>query len=249
MDVQSNGLREILDSSRRVAVFTGAGISTESGIPDFRSADGLWTKIKPIDYDEFISSQEARHRSWQLKLEMEAKWSDARPNRGHRAVAELVKRGKCHGVITQNVDGLHQMSGVDDDKVIELHGNNTYARCIDCGTRHELEPIMAAFQCDGRLPVCCRCGGIVKSATISFGEAMPEAAMGRAQAVTLKADLFLVLGSSLVVYPAAGFPKLAAEMGTRVVIINREPTAMDIYAELVIHGEIGEILGAAVGIE
>ena len=249
MKCEISTLRNLLNGSSRIAVFTGAGISTESGIPDFRSADGLWTKIKPIDYQEFIASEEARRRSWELKLEMDALWSEAKPNRGHRAVAELVRRGRCHAVITQNVDGLHQAAGVAGDRVIELHGNNTYAICVDCRRQYPLAPIVEAFRADGALPVCEQCGGIVKTATISFGEAMPEEAMARAREASLSCDLCLVLGSSLVVWPAASFPRLAVEAGARLVIINRESTDMDLLAELVINDGIGATLGAAVGID
>jgi NAD-dependent deacetylase len=151
-------------------------------------------------------------------------------------------------IITQNVDGLHQASGIADERVIELHGNTTYARCLTCGTRFELDPIVAAFEADGTLPVCDACGGLVKSATISFGQAMPQEAMDRAERETLACDLFIVLGSSLVVYPAAGFPLLARQNGARLVIVNREPTEQDAAADLVIHAGIGDTLGAAVGI-
>ena len=249
MDDQITILKNVLEHSRRLVVFTGAGISTESGIPDFRSADGLWTKIRPIDYDEFIASEEARRTSWQLKLEMDAQWSQAKPNRGHRAVAELVRQGKCQWVITQNVDGLHQQAGVAEDKVVELHGNNTYAHCIQCRTRYDLGPIVENFRNHGTLPTCDACGGIVKSATVSFGEAMPEEAMRLAREATVNADLFLVLGSSLVVYPAASYPELAVQLGVPLVIVNREPTEMDAYCELVVHGGIGQVMGEALGMD
>jgi NAD-dependent deacetylase len=150
-------------------------------------------------------------------------------------------------VITQNIDGLHQASGIPDDKVIELHGNGTYARCLECWERYELEPIRAAFLADETLPVCEACGGVVKTATISFGQSMPEVAMAAAERETLAADLCLVLGSSLVVFPAAGFPVLAKRNGARLAIVNREPTDLDTMADLVLNAEIGDTLGAAVG--
>lgn len=242
-------LAELIGNSKRTVVFTGAGISTESGISDFRSPGGLWSRMQPIDFDDFLSSVEMRRESWRRKFAMDEECSAARPNRGHRAVAELVSRGICHAVITQNVDGLHQHSGVPDELVIELHGNGTYAKCLSCQKRFELEPIAQAFERDESVPVCDHCGGIVKSATISFGQAMPEAEMMRAQEATLACDLFIAIGSSLVVYPAAGFPMMAKRNGANLVIVNREPTDQDALADLVLNSEIGPTLGSAVGVE
>jgi NAD-dependent deacetylase len=173
----------------------------------------------------------------------------AEPNRGHRAVAKLVADGVCACVITQNVDGLHQRAGVPEERVVELHGNSTYAACLDCGLRHELDPILAAFEREQTLPVCRVCGGMVKTATISFGQAMPLRQMQLAERETLACDLFVVLGSSLVVYPAAEFPRVAKRNGARLVIVNREPTEQDDLADLVIHDEIGPTLGAAVEVD
>ncbi len=159
-----------------------------------------------------------------------------------------MRRGKVTSVITQNIDGLHQASGIPAEKVIELHGNTTYAACLDCGARHELANIRIVFERDGTAPRCVRCKGFVKTATISFGQAMPQAEMRRAEAATLAADLFIVLGSSLVVYPAAGFPELAKRNGALLAIVNREPTGLDDIADLVIRHGIGDTLGAAVGV-
>jgi NAD-dependent protein deacetylase/lipoamidase len=167
-------LRELLRTSRRAVVFTGAGISTESGIPDFRSPGGIWTKMAPIDFRDFMSSAEMRKEAWRRRFAMEETFSAVKPNEGHRAVADLVKSGKASHVITQNIDNLHQQSGVPDARVIEVHGNTRYAKCLRCGARHELEPIRAHFECYGEPPACQFCGGIVKTATISFGQAMPE---------------------------------------------------------------------------
>ena len=242
-------LRALLAESRRAVVFTGAGVSTESGIPDFRSPGGLWSQYRPIEFDEFMASTEARREYWRRKIETDKVLLAAQPNRGHRAIAKLIESAKASSVITQNIDGLHQASGVPAAKVIELHGNTTYATCLDCGERYELEPIKKTFVADGTLPECTECMGIIKPATIAFGQPMPQAEMHRAQTETVSSDLFLAVGSSLVVYPAAGFPALAAERGTRLVIVNREPTPLDGMAELVIQGEIGAILGQAVGIE
>jgi NAD-dependent deacetylase len=248
-DQQTAELARTIDAARRVVVFTGAGISTESGIPDFRSPGGIWTRMAPIDFSDFLASQEARRETWRRRFAMEDTFREARPNRGHRAVAELVRRGKVTSVITQNIDGLHQAAGVADDRVVELHGNTTYAHCLDCGSRYELAPLRVAFERDGDAPICDDCGGFVKTATISFGQAMPVEAMRRAEIETLAADLFIVAGSSLVVYPAAVCPELAKRNDASLVIINREPTGLDRIADLVLNRSIGETLGVAVGID
>ncbi|MGH7039448.1 MAG: SIR2 family NAD-dependent protein deacylase [Stellaceae bacterium] len=240
-------LARLLLGARNAVAFTGAGISTESGIPDFRSPGGIWTQMAPIDFAEFLASEEARRETWRRRFAADETLSRARPNRGHRAIAELVRRGRATAVITQNIDGLHQQSGVPAERVVELHGNTTYARCLDCAERYEIEALRLTFEHDGEAPVCGSCGGFVKTATISFGQAMPERAMRRAEALSLAADLFLVAGSSLVVYPAAGFPELAKRNGATLVIVNREPTGLDAIADLVLHREIGATLGAAVG--
>ena len=242
-------LRALLAESRRAVFFTGAGISTESGIPDFRSPGGLWSQYRPIEFGEFMASAEARKEYWRRKIETDKVLLTAKPNRGHRAIAALIASGKASSVITQNIDGLHQTSGVPAAKIIELHGNTTYATCLDCGERYELEPIKQAFVAEGTLPECTECMGIVKPATIAFGQSMPQAEMHRAQIETVACDLFVSVGSSLVVYPAAGFPALAHERGAGLVIINREPTPLDNMARLVIRGEIGATLGQAIGIE
>ena len=241
-------LRDAIGSAKSIVAFTGAGISTESGIPDFRSPGGIWTKYKPIYYDDFMSSEEMRRESWRRKFATDETMLAAEPNAGHRALAKLIEQGRMSAIITQNVDGLHQRSGVPDSKVIELHGNTTYASCLDCGHRHELEPIRKAFLGSGKLPLCAKCDGIVKTATISFGQAMPEIQMARAQDVTMACDLFIVLGSSLVVYPAAGFPRIAKRKGAKLIILNRDPTDQDDDADLVIHGEIGPTMSKAVGV-
>ncbi len=241
-------LRRIIAEATRIVGFTGAGISTESGIPDFRSPGGIWTRYQPIDFSDFLASAEARRESWRRKFATDAVMRRATPNAGHRALARLVEQGKMTAIVTQNVDGLHQASGVPDDRIIELHGNSTYAACLDCGERHELEWVRGIFEKDETLPECTKCAGIIKTATISFGQAMPEIAMERAQEETLGCDLFIVLGSSLVVYPAAAFPIMARRNGARLVIINREPTDQDSDADLVIHDEIGPTMSRAVGV-
>ena len=242
-------LTDLLCSAERIVCFTGAGISTESGIPDFRSPGGMWSRVPPIEFQDFMASEEMRREAWRRKLVTDRTMRAAGPNRGHRAVAKLVGSGACACVITQNVDGLHQRSGVPEDKVVELHGNSTSAACLDCKLRHELDPILSAFEQDETLPVCRSCGGIVKTATISFGQRMPSHAVQRAEREALASDLFVVLGSSLVVFPAADLPRIAKRNGARLVIVNREETDQDDIADLVIHGEIGPVLGTAVDVQ
>ncbi len=239
-------LKQMIEASASVVVFTGAGISTESGIPDFRGPNGLWTRNQPIDFRDFSASSETRRESWRRKFRTEDTFAAAKPNQGHLAIAELVRRGKAGTVITQNIDGLHQASGIAEGRIIELHGSTHHAACLDCGQRHELAPIRRAFLADETLPLCEGCGGMVKTATISFGQAMPEREVARAEAASMACDLFLAIGSSLVVYPAAGLPLLAKQNGARLVILNRTATELDLHGDLVIHGEIGPILEAAV---
>jgi NAD-dependent deacetylase len=238
----SKELKRAIEEAYRVVVFTGAGISTESGIPDFRSPGGLWTKMAPIDFQDFLRSPDIRAEAWRRKFEIDRTIAQAEPNKGHMAIAKLVDEGKVSHVITQNIDNLHQNSGIPAEKIIELHGNGTYAKCLDCGERHELSWVREMFETSGLAPDCRSCGGIVKSATISFGQAMPEEEMNRAHEATLGCDLFLAIGSSLQVYPAAGFPILAKRNGAMLVILNREPTELDQIADLVIHDEIGATL-------
>ncbi len=240
----SDELGRLIEEARRVVIFTGAGMSTESGIPDFRSPGGVWSRMKPIYFQDFVASEERRREAWSRAFSGAAGWVGARPNSGHFAVARLVLSGKASVVITQNVDNLHQESGVPDDRIIELHGNASYAKCLTCGLRHELADVKAPFLEHGVVPGCRECGGLVKTATISFGQPMPEAAMARAEAAARDCDLFLVLGSSLVVFPAAGFPMMAKAEGARLAIVNREPTDQDRFADLVLNAEIGPVLTA-----
>ena len=236
-------LRDLIERAKVALPFTGAGISTECGIPDFRSPSGLWTKNRPIPFDEFVASQEMRDEAWRRRFAMEEKFAAAKPGRGHLALASLYKSGKTRGVVTQNIDNLHQVSGFAAEHVVELHGNTTYATCLDCATRYEMSWVKERFVGAGeRAPDCEKCGGHVKSATVSFGQAMPERAMQRAQGLTLDCDLFLAVGSSLVVWPAAGFPLMAKRNGARLVIINREATEFDDVADLVVREDIGSVL-------
>lgn len=241
-------LKRLIERSKRAVVFTGAGISTESGIPDFRSPGGVWTKYSVIYFDEFVRSRDKRVEAWTRLFDGRATLKNAQPNAGHRAVARLVERGKVSDVITQNIDGLHQAAGVPANQVIEVHGNATYAKCLECGARHEFDDIEPTFKATKEPPVCVACGGIVKSATISFGQAMPEEEMERAAEASLGCDLFLAIGSSLVVYPAAGLPIAAKRNGAKLVILNRDPTELDHMADLVINAEIGPTLAKVVGV-
>ena len=240
----------MLQQAERIVAFTGAGISTESGIPDYRSpGTGIWNKIKPIEFQDFVASDDVRQESWRRRFgSRDGGWEHAKPNRGHRAVAKLVEDGKAIAVITQNVDNLHQDSGVPDERIVELHGNTRYAKCLSCELRYEIADLKRQFETLGRVEPCGKCGGIVKTATISFGQAMPEAAMARAQTATNNCDLFVVIGSSLAVYPAAGFPEYAKRLGAKLVIVNRDPTPLDGMADLVLHEEIGPTMGYAVGV-
>ncbi len=234
-------LQDMIQGARIVAGFTGAGISTESGIPDFRSPNSPWMRNKPIPFELFLESSKARREAWRRKFTMDDLYRGALPSAGHIGFASLVVSGQMPAVITQNIDGLHQASGLAEDQVIELHGNGTYAKCLSCGRRHELDWLRYHFERNGDPPECMACGGILKSATISFGQAMPEEPMRRAQRLSAACDLFLVAGSSLVVFPAAAFPAFAKENGARLVIVTREPTPREKAADLVIHAEIGEV--------
>ncbi len=236
-------LKEMVEEAAIVVPFTGAGISTECGIPDFRSPGGIWTKNRPIPFDEFLASQEARNESWRRRFAMAEQFAAARPGRGHRALASLYRAGKVPAVVTQNIDNLHQASGIAPEHVVELHGNTTYGLCLDCAARYELSWVRARMDAgNGCAPDCPACGGHIKTATISFGQAMPDAAMRRAQELTLSCDLFLAIGSSLVVWPAAGFPLSAKRNGAKLVIINRESTEFDDSADLVVRLDIGTVL-------
>jgi NAD-dependent protein deacetylase/lipoamidase len=237
-----DGLARLIENADAVLPFTGAGISTECGIPDFRSPGGIWARMQPIPIDAFMASQEMRNEAWRRRFAMEDEFRGARPGRGHRALASLYAAGKAPAVITQNIDNLHQDSGIAPADVVELHGNTTYAVCLGCSARYELPWVRQKFEATGGRAPDCDCGGYIKTATVSFGQAMPEAAMARAETLTVGCDLFLAIGSSLVVWPAAGFPMLAKRNGARLAIINREPTEFDDMADLVIHDDIGTVL-------
>jgi len=243
LDTAIARLADMIGAADTIVPFTGAGISTECGIPDFRSPGGLWTRHPPIPFDEFLARQEARNESWRRRFAMADQFGDARPGRGHRALASLYRAGKVPAVITQNIDNLHQASGIAPEHVVELHGNTTYAVCLDCAARYELSWVRSRMEAgNGCAPDCPSCGGFIKTATISFGQAMPEAAMRRAEALARDCDLLLAIGSSLVVWPAAGFPLMAKRSGAQLIIINREPTEFDDMADLVVRQDIGTVL-------
>lgn len=241
LDTAVNRLRELIESSSRIVPFTGAGISTESGIPDFRSPGGIWTKNRPIPFDEYMASADMRSEAWRRRFAIEETFASAKPGRGHLALASLYRAGKVPALVTQNIDNLHQASGIAPQDVVELHGNTTYATCLECTTRYEISHIGETFAASGQAPDC-DCGGVIKTATVSFGQAMPADAMARAQQLAMDCDLFLAVGSSLVVWPAAGFPLMAKRNGAALVIVNREPTEFDEIADLVVRNDIGDVL-------
>ncbi len=238
-DVQT--LANLISEARNILVFTGAGISTESGIPDFRSPGGVWSKMQPIYFQDFVSSREKRKEAWERVYNRTAGWTGAAPNSGHHAIKTLTDMGKVKMVVTQNVDNLHQDAGVPDEMVVEIHGNASYAKCLDCGQTYSYEGLKPRFDAGEDL-TCEVCEGLLKSATISFGQAMPEEEMMLAQAGAEACDLCIAIGSSLVVYPAANVPIIAKQTGAKYVILNREPTEQDPIADLVINGEIGATL-------
>jgi NAD-dependent deacetylase len=246
LDVAAGELRALIDAASSTVAFTGAGISTESGVPDYRSKDSPWTRHPPIAFDVFMADPAQRVEAWRRKFAMDDLYAGARPSRGHRALSRLVEAGQIETIITQNIDGLHHGSGVGPDRLIELHGNGTYATCLTCAQRYELPAIRRAFEATQEAPRCVWCDGIVKSATISFGQSLPAPVLEAAQAATLKCDLFIVIGSSLVVYPAAALPVLAQRNGAKLVILNGEATALDRGADRVLRGDIGAVLDLAV---
>jgi NAD-dependent deacetylase len=223
-----------------IVFFTGAGISTESGVPDFRSPGGIWTKYSPVYFDDFVSSEEARVRYWTMKRETHELYKNVEPNIGHRSIAAFEQRGQLLGLITQNIDGLHGIAGVSPEKMVELHGTDRKVSCLGCGKNFDPDPIYARLMEDILPSPCDGCGGLLKPATISFGQPMPQAAMKRAQKWSEAAEIFVVAGSSLVVQPAASFPVIAKQNGARLAIVNREPTPLDNLADYNFRGAIGE---------
>ena len=235
---------EFLEISSQIVVLTGAGASTESGIPDFRSPDGIWRRYPPSTYQEFISKPEARQRYWELRRTMGRQVAEAKPNQTHHALAELERLGKLSGIITQNFDGLHQDAGTTPERVIELHGTSRMAACTHCGTRSSISALQQRIEAGEEDPRCSLCGGYLKAATILFGQPVPRAELDRAIALAQACDLFLVIGSSLRVSPASRLPMLAVERGMPLVIINREPTLLDPRADVVLHANAGETMAS-----
>lgn len=235
----------LIAASGRIVGFTGAGISTESGIPDFRSPNGVWANNRIIEYQEFVSSRAGRVEYWRQKVTTWPEMRDAQPNAGHRAFAELERRGTLRAMITQNIDGLHQRAG--STNVIELHGTTVEAACLTCGDRISMNEAVRRVEAGDVAPECDHCGGLLKPATVSFGQAMPAREMDLAVEACHDCDVFLAVGSSLVVYPAAALPELAKRNGAALVIINRTPTPMDGIADLVINDEIGKTLPQLIG--
>jgi NAD-dependent deacetylase len=242
----------LVAAAARIAVLTGAGISTESGIPDFRSPGGLWSRYDPskLTYDRFLTDADTRRTYWEIATQSYPIMRDAEPNAAHRAVAAIERAGKLLKLVTQNVDGLHQKAGSSEDLTVEIHGSALRARCTSCGIEHDREAIhhrlAAAGDGAGGVPSCDACGGPVKPATISFGQAMPERETAEAFAAAAECDLMIVIGSSLVVYPAAAVPEVAVQNGAPLVIVNREPTGHDRIAHVVVRGAAGESMSRIV---
>ena len=234
-------LNELISQSEALVFFTGAGISTNSGIPDFRGPKGIWKTSQPIYFQDFVKSEEKRKESWERKFSNELNINKAKPNPGHQKIAEIMEKKDLSHLITQNVDNLHQESGVNEDKITELHGNATYAKCLDCQLKYDLEELKMSFLSTKVPPQCSSCYGLIKTATISFGQPMPEKEMVVAQKKSINSDLFICIGTSLAVFPAADLPVLAKETGSKLVIINNEPTQMDHIADLVINRDISEV--------
>jgi len=243
LDILIGRVADLIINAKRIVVFTGAGISTESGIPDFRSPGGIWDRYDPDDftYQKFLSQPEARKKLWQM-LKEGGLTAEAEPNPAHYAIAELDKLGKLDCVITQNVDNLHQKAGVPGDKVFELHGNMQRVICMSCGRYYPFDQVNAKFDADEKIPDCEACHGILKPDFIFFGEALPVDALSEATRRSSNCDLFIVIGSTLVVYPAAYMPSYAIKSGAKLVIINLSATPMDAEATVVIRGKAGETM-------
>ena len=239
---------QLIAQTRRIVGFTGAGISTESGIPDFRSPGGVWANNRIVEYQEFISSRAGRIEAWRQKVIVWLEMRDAQPNAGHLAFVELEQRGQLLAMITQNIDGMHQRAGHDPKKVIELHGTMLHAVCLSCGTQISMDEAVARVAAGELAPECEKCGGYLKPATVSFGQAMPERKMQRAYEASENCEVFIAVGSSLVVHPAASLPALAKASGAKLIIINRTPTPLDEVADLVVREEIGKALPRLVGL-
>lgn len=238
---QLSNAAELIHDAQKIAVLTGAGISTESGIPDFRSPGSIWLAEPPVSYQDFISKPEARQQYWRTRRSLTGQVKVARPNAAHHALVELERRGKLLDVITQNFDGLHQDAGHAPENVIELHGTSREAACTLCGARSSISELQQRID-DGDVDPRCPCGGYLKSATILFGQRLPDAVLARAKAISDECDLFLVVGSSLQVNPAAMLPRRAVYNDVPLIIVNMQPTPLDLYAEVVIQAKAGKVL-------
>ncbi|MEZ4223653.1 MAG: Sir2 family NAD-dependent protein deacetylase [Polyangiaceae bacterium] len=238
-------LAELLRAARRVVAFTGAGISTGSGIPDFRGPAGVWTKRSPVYFQDFVASESARVDYWEFKLEGAAAFRDARPNAAHQALVEMERSGQLLRVVTQNVDGLHQAAGSSAEHLIELHGSNASTVCLGCDKREPIAPALLAFERTRQPPTCRDCGELLKPGVVMFGEALDLAALRQAMQDAADCDLMLALGSSLVVTPAADVPRRAAERRTPYVIVNRGETPQDALASFCIDADVSEVIPAA----
>jgi NAD-dependent deacetylase len=250
MDRQIVKGSEVIGTAQKILVFTGAGLSTESGIPDFRSPGGIWEKYDPADFyfQKFISDEISREKYWQMSTEFYDTIRDAVPNRAHLAIKTLEERGKLLAIVTQNIDNLHHKAGNSPDKIIELHGTVISVSCLSCKKKYDRDEIQARLRSGVKVPYCDDCGGILKPDTISFGQAMPQEEMERSIRYAGICDLCIVLGSSLVVYPAASVPIHAVRSGARLMIVNRDPTPQDTYADLVIRMSLSEALDQMLGI-
>ncbi|MDD5723936.1 MAG: Sir2 family NAD-dependent protein deacetylase [Syntrophales bacterium] len=247
LDAKVAAAAEMILASRRLVVFTGAGISTESGIPDFRGPGGIWTRFDPDDFtiQKFLSSRETRKKQWEILVKGEL-LSGVKPNRAHHAIAKLGRIGKLDCIITQNVDNLHQKAGNSPEKIFELHGNLQWIRCMDCGERYSVEHIMALLQGGVEVPECEKCHGILKPDAVFFGEMLPPDTLNAATDHSMRCDLFLVVGSSLVVHPAALMPAYAKEAGAKLIIVNIGDTPYDSRADILIEGKAGDVMSKMV---
>jgi NAD-dependent deacetylase len=247
-DVIAKGA-QIIKEAKKILIFSGAGMSTESGIPDFRSPGGVWSKYDPSDFyfDKFISSEKARERYWEMSTEFYDTMKDAVPNRAHLAIKAIEESGRLLAIVTQNIDNLHHKAGNSPERIIEIHGTAFSVSCLSCAKKYDRDDIQERLNSGVKVPYCDDCAGILKPDTISFGQAMPEDKMADALMYARECDLCIVLGSSLVVYPAASVPVHAVQNGARLIIINRDETPLDAEADLVSHDSVSEALGQMVG--
>lgn len=233
---------ELIQPARHIVALTGAGISTESGIPDFRSPGSIWKQQPPVSYQDFISKPEARQKYWQTRRALSGQVARARPNAAHYALAELERAGMLHGIITQNFDGLHQDAGNRPDRIVELHGTSREAACTLCGARSSMQELQQRIDAGESDPICSRCGGYMKTATILFGQRVPDAVLTRAREMVNDCDLLIVIGSALQVTPAATLPRMVLARDIPLIIINLQPTPLDDYADLILREKAGVAL-------